>query len=136
LEAEATAILNFEPLLVPGLLQTADYTHAVMRAGGVPDVAAQPRVAARLGRQSILTRDEPPTLHAIVDEGVLRRVLGSPRVMTRQLRHLVEVAERPAVTLQVVPLASKDPAGPVLVFTRESWATFVAAIHAGEFDHR
>ncbi|MGC9668758.1 helix-turn-helix domain-containing protein [Planosporangium sp. 12N6] len=103
LEAEATAIFDFEPLLVPGLLQTPDYTRAVMKVCGVPDDDAQTRVAARLGRQAILTRDEPPTLHAILDEGVLRRVLGSRWVMARQLRHLVEAADRPAVTFQVVP---------------------------------
>lgn len=105
LETEAIAIFDFEPLLVPGLLQTPDYTRAVMKACGVPDADAQLRVAARLGRQAILTRDEPPTLRAIVDEGALRRVLGSSWVMARQVRHLVEAAARPNVVLQVVPLA-------------------------------
>jgi hypothetical protein len=89
---------------VPGLLQTPEYTKAVMKACGVTDADAQPRVAARLGRQAILARDEPPALHVIVDEGVLRRVLGSRRVMARQLRALLDTAERPNVTLRVVPL--------------------------------
>lgn len=105
LEAEATAIVDFEPLLVPGLLQVPDYTRALMRAGGLADMDAQARVAARLGRQAILSRDEPPALHVIVDEMVLRRVLGGRRVMARQLRHLIEAAERPNVTLRVVPFA-------------------------------
>lgn len=104
LETDATAIFNFEPLLVPGLLQTPDYARAVMKACGVPDADAQLRVAARLGRQAILTRDEPPALHVIVDEGALRRVLGSPWVMASQVRHLIEAASRPNVAIQVVPL--------------------------------
>nr|MDT0661344.1 helix-turn-helix transcriptional regulator [Micromonospora sp. DSM 115978] len=103
LEAEATAILNWQPVLVPGLLQMPEYVRAVMRGCGVSDSDAQGRVAARLGRQAILTRNEPPTLDVVLDEIVLRRVLGGPRVMARQLRHLVEAAERPNVTLRVVP---------------------------------
>lgn len=105
LEAEATSVVNWQPLLVPGLLQLPDYTQALMRSGGIPDDEAQGRVAARLGRQAILSRATPPTLHALLDEMVLRRVLGSPRVMARQLRHLIEVADRPNVTLRVLPLA-------------------------------
>jgi transcriptional regulator with XRE-family HTH domain len=111
LEAEATAIVNWQPLLVPGLLQTPDYTQALMRDGGVPEDDAQARVAARLGRQAILTRPEPPQLRAAVDEMVLRRPLGGPRVMARQLRHLVEVAERPNVTLLVVPASAGGRSG-------------------------
>lgn len=103
LEAEATSVVNWEPLLIPGLLQTADYTQALMRDGGVEDEDAQSRVAARLGRQAILTRPTPPDLLAIVDEMVLRRVLGNRRLMARQLRHLVELADRPNITLRVVP---------------------------------
>lgn len=105
LEAEATAIVNWEPLLVPGLLQIPDYTQAVMAGCGVPIGDAQARVAARLGRQAVLSRAEPPQLRVLVDEMALRRVLGSHRVMARQLRHLVDAAERPNVVLRVVPLA-------------------------------
>lgn len=103
LEAEAITIVDFEPLLIPGLLQTADYTRALMRCGGVTPADTQSRVAARLGRQAILTKDEPPHLHAIVDEGVLHRVLGGPGVLARQLRHLMEMAARPRIVLQVIP---------------------------------
>ncbi|PTA48052.1 helix-turn-helix transcriptional regulator [Micromonospora sp. RP3T] len=105
LEAEAAGIVNWEPLLVPGLLQTPDYAQAVMVGCGVPSDEAQGRVAARLGRQAILSRPAPPALHVLLDEAVLRRALGGPRVMARQLRHLLEAAERPTVTLRVVPLA-------------------------------
>ncbi|MDG4795308.1 helix-turn-helix transcriptional regulator [Micromonospora sp. WMMD1082] len=103
LEADAVAITNWEPLLVPGLLQLPDYTTALMRACGIAD--AELRVAARLSRQAILARDSPPRLHAIIDEMVFRRVLGGRQLMGRQLRHLIEVAERPNVTMQITPLA-------------------------------
>lgn len=105
LEAEATAIFNFEPLLVPGLLQTPDYTRALMRSCGISDSDTQQRVATRLGRQAILTRDEPPNVHFVIDEGALRRPLGGRSVMARQLRRMVESAERPNIAVQVVPLA-------------------------------
>src|SRR5262245_47535856 len=73
LESEATAIDEFEPLFIPGLLQTPDYTRAVMRACGVPEPDLEGRVAARMGRQAILSRDSPPEFRAIVDEPALRR---------------------------------------------------------------
>ncbi|MFC8847896.1 MULTISPECIES: DUF5753 domain-containing protein [unclassified Micromonospora] len=88
------------------VLQTPDYAQAVMVGCGVPPGDAQGRVAARLGRQAILSRPTPPALHALLDEAVLRRALGGPQVMARQLRHLVEAAERPTVTLRVVPLTA------------------------------
>jgi transcriptional regulator with XRE-family HTH domain len=103
LEAEAIAIFDYEPLLVPGLLQTADYTRALMKSGGVPDVDAQARVAARLGRQAILTKNEPPDLNIIIDEGVLHRTLSTSAMHARQLRHLLEMAARPSITLRVIP---------------------------------
>jgi transcriptional regulator with XRE-family HTH domain len=105
LETEATSIVNFEPLLVPGLMQTADYARALMKAGGLTDAEAEQRVAARLARQAILSRDEPPKLRLIIDEMVLRRPLGGPRVMARQLRHLVDTVQAPNVTVRVVPFA-------------------------------
>jgi transcriptional regulator with XRE-family HTH domain len=103
IESEATAIYDFEPLIVPGLLQTAEYTKAVMKACGVTGSDAETRIAARMARQAILNRDEPPEFTMIVDEMVLRRVLGSPRTMARQLRHLAEVVESPTITFRVVP---------------------------------
>ena len=106
LEAEATTIIGCEPLLVPGLLQTPDYTRAVMESCGVRKVDTQPRMAARLARQAILSRDSPPALHALIDEAALRRPIGGTQVMARQLRHLVAASVRPNITLRVVPLAA------------------------------
>nr|MDT0661675.1 helix-turn-helix transcriptional regulator [Micromonospora sp. DSM 115978] len=103
LESEAVRIVNWQPLLVPGLLQTPEYAHAVMRACDVAEGSARTRVAARLGRQALLARADPPELHAIVDEVALLRPLGGPRVMARQLRHLVRAAESPTLTISVLP---------------------------------
>lgn len=108
LESEATAIANFEPCVVPGLLQTADYIRAVMR--GAPntlsDGAVEQRVQARLSRQQRLTEAEPPLLDAIFDEAALLRPVGGSDVLAAQLNQLLKIAELPNVTLQVVPLAA------------------------------
>jgi transcriptional regulator with XRE-family HTH domain len=107
LEAEAVAISDFQSSVVPGLLQTADYARAV-------DERAMPRVSqdqiemqikARLTRQRILTQDNPPLFAAVLDEAVLHRVVGGPRVMESQLERLIEAARLPNVTLQVIPFS-------------------------------
>ncbi len=88
---------------MPGLLQLPEYVRALMAGVGIPDHDIEPRVARRLGRQAILSRERPPRLHAILDEAVLRRAVGGPSVMARQLRHLIEAARQPHITVQVVP---------------------------------
>lgn len=105
LESGATSIADVELTLVPGLLQTPEYVRALMVAAGVPDQDIEPRVARRLGRQAILSRERPPRLHAILDEAVLRRAMGGAEVMARQLRHLIDAARRPHIAVQVVPFA-------------------------------
>lgn len=111
LEREATSIVTFHPLLVPGLVQTADYVRALMTKGGAPKEDIDARVAARMARQAILSKEEPPELRLIVDETVLRRVLGTPKIMARQLRHILEAVERPSISLQVLPLALQGHPG-------------------------
>jgi transcriptional regulator with XRE-family HTH domain len=105
-EAEATAIYNFEAQIVPGLLQTAEYASAVTQIEYAenPELVGQ-RVAVRMARQAVLTHQPPPRLWAILDEAVLRRPIGGPDVMRRQLLRLVEASERPMITIQVVPFA-------------------------------
>ncbi|GAA4450567.1 helix-turn-helix domain-containing protein [Phytohabitans houttuyneae] len=107
-EAEAVGIYNYECQVVPGLLQTAEYASAVIQADGVyeDDEVHGQRVAVRMARQAVLTRDPPPQLSVIVDEAVLRRPIGGPDVMRRQLTSLVEANERKMVTVQVLPFAA------------------------------
>jgi transcriptional regulator with XRE-family HTH domain len=107
-EAEASVISTYEAQVVPGLLQTDEYAKAVTLADGVyedPDVLGQ-RVAVRMARQAVLTRDPPPQLRVVLDEAVLRRPVGGPDVQRRQLMRLVEAAGRPNVGLQVLPFAA------------------------------
>jgi transcriptional regulator with XRE-family HTH domain len=102
-EQEAKKLRWFEPMLVPGLLQTEEYARAVFGARfGVTDHEIDEQVAARLKRQEILARDEPPTLWVIVDESVLRRPVGGRYVMREQVAYLVEAARRPYVSIQVI----------------------------------
>ncbi|MEV5412688.1 helix-turn-helix transcriptional regulator [Thermopolyspora sp. NPDC052614] len=104
LEWEASEIRTFETVLVPGLFQTRDYAAAVFRAGRVMDEQeVQRQVEARLTRQQLLDRDDPPAFWVIIDEAALRKHVGGPEVMRGQLRHLRALAERPNIGLQVLP---------------------------------
>ncbi|RQX16821.1 XRE family transcriptional regulator [Micromonospora ureilytica] len=113
IEQETTALRWFEPLYVPGLVQTEDYARAILAGAGLfaADEVEQ-QVTARLDRQGVLTRDRPPLLSVVVDEYVLRRHVGGPEVMREQLRHLVKVGSAlPRVRIQVVPLSAGAYAG-------------------------
>lgn len=109
LEAEASAMRTYEPQIIPGLLETEDYTRALIRAGLVradPDEIER-RVQARMARQEILTRPDAPEIWAVLDEPAARRPVGGPAVMKAQLRHLIDVTAAPnsTITLQILPLA-------------------------------
>jgi transcriptional regulator with XRE-family HTH domain len=104
LEAAASFIRNYELQFVPGLLQTEGYALSLIRLGNAPteeDVLR--RAEARMSRQDILRRETPPRLWAVVDEGALRRPIGGAKVMREQLKHLIDMCDHPAVTLQVLP---------------------------------
>jgi transcriptional regulator with XRE-family HTH domain len=106
LEQGAASIRYVEPAVVPGLLQTQDYTTALLRSDVVrrTDRQIDRLVEVRMARQLAVTRDDDPVdLSAIVDEAVLHRAGGGPKAMAAQLDHLVTMAERPNVTLRVVP---------------------------------
>src|SRR5262249_28956337 len=101
-----TQLRTYEVALIPGLLQTAGYTAAIFRAGQVledGEAAITRRVEARLARQEILTREHPPHMWAVIDEAALLRLVGGPRVMAEQLCHIVEMAKRRNITIQVLP---------------------------------
>lgn len=104
-EARATVVRWWEPLLVPGLLQTAEYARALFQAwqttGDEDEV--ENLVTARLDRQRIYDQVKPPSLWAVIDEGVLRRPIGGAKVMHDQLIHLAELSERPMIRVHVIP---------------------------------
>ena len=103
-EAEASTIRTYEPQVIPGLLQTPEYAEALLRGGQAhEDDAIAARADARMQRQQILHRHEPPIFWAIIDEAALRRVVGSPEIMRAQIDHLARMATRAGVTLQVLP---------------------------------
>jgi transcriptional regulator with XRE-family HTH domain len=107
LEAEATAISDFQSSVVPGLLQTADYARAG-HEGAMPRLSSEDierRIEAKLTRQALLGQEDPPAFSAVLDEAVLHRMVGGPAVMSAQLGRLVEEANRPNVTIQVIPFA-------------------------------
>jgi len=105
-EREAKKLRWFEPMLVPGLLQTEAYARAIFRARfGLTDDEIEEKVAARLRRQEILIRDQPPVLWVIVDEMVVRRPVGGSDVMREQIDRLVEAAQRPCISVQTISSA-------------------------------
>ncbi|MEU9052449.1 helix-turn-helix transcriptional regulator [Streptomyces sp. NPDC048384] len=125
LESQASAMRTLETSVVPGLLQTPEYARAVTRAavGGLDDDADErldALVAVRLARQDVLRAEPPLELSAVLDEAVLRREIGGPEVMERQLRRLVEAARLPQVRLQVLPFAAGEHigiTGPFVIFS-------------------
>ncbi|MEU6152367.1 helix-turn-helix transcriptional regulator [Actinosynnema sp. NPDC047251] len=110
-ESQAVALRNYEPLFIPGLAQTSDYARTIIRGcdRDLSDGELDALVATRMGRQVILGRTH---LHLLIDETALRRTLGDPPMMRGQLRHLVTLAGRQRVVIQVVPFDS--PAHPGL----------------------
>ncbi len=111
-EAQTATLRWYEPLLVPGLLQTEDYARAILAAspGGKHD-DLDDQVAARIARKAIFARADAPQLWSVVDEGVLHRSIGGAKVMHDQLEHLADVAENPQTTIQIIPASAGAHAG-------------------------
>ncbi|MEU3098090.1 helix-turn-helix transcriptional regulator [Streptomyces sp. NPDC006967] len=107
LEDEAVREDHFSCVYVPGLLQTRAYSTALQKANEIPLEPAEIErlVDIRMKRQEILTRPKPPRLWAILDESVIRRIVGSPETMKEQLGRLHEANESPHITLQVLPFS-------------------------------
>lgn len=111
LEQGARRIWTFQPLVIPGLLQTRDYAHAVERADAIPktDQEIHQRVELRIARQGILIRDSDPLQLAVVlDESSLHRVAGNKDVMADQLKHLVNVGSMVNVEIRVLPFSAGE----------------------------
>jgi transcriptional regulator with XRE-family HTH domain len=106
LESAASLIRTYEGQLVPGLLQTDDYIRAVVHDASLePSEDVGRRVRLRMARQTVLTREHPPRLWAVVDEAALRRPVGGREVMRGQLERLIAATKLPNVTLQILPFA-------------------------------
>lgn len=111
-EATAESLRTWQPLVVPGLLQTEDYARAILGGEiGVTPEQIEDQVTARMERQAILKRAVPPLFWAVIDEAVLHRPIGSPAVMAAQVTHLFEVAQTSRIAIQVLPLSACSTTG-------------------------
>ncbi len=120
LEPAASVIRTYECQWVPGLLQTEDYARAVVRLAhsGAPESEIEQRVNLRMLRQRLLHRANPPKLWAVIDEAALRRPLGGVATMRAQIRHLIELATLPNVTIEMLPFSTGGHAaagGPITI---------------------
>ena len=106
LESEAETVRWYAPALAPGLLQTEGYARAVIGSGLLiaPPGEVERRVQVRMTRQRVLDRDNPLRLSVILDEAAMLRSVGGPGIAGEQLAHLVAMAARPNVDIQVLPL--------------------------------
>jgi hypothetical protein len=106
-EKTAIAIYNYEPLVIPGLLQTDQYAREVISAGNreLSEPEVNTFVSTRMGRRELLTRANGPTLSAIIDETILHRPVGGPTVMRGQLQHLLAMLRHSKIDIRVVPFA-------------------------------
>ena len=105
LEEAAQLIRVYEMQFVPGLLQTEEYARSVVQQGapGLEPEEVDRRVALRMGRQKLLTKENAPRLWAIVDEAALRRPMGGREVLIAQIERLMDAVGDPYVTLQIMP---------------------------------
>jgi transcriptional regulator with XRE-family HTH domain len=112
-EHEAQSLLIWSPIVVPGLLQTSEYARALLLAQqtDTSDGAIDALVSARLDRQSIFDRVEPPDVTVVLDEAVLHRLIGSPAIMHDALNHVADMSLRPSIVVQVVPASKGANAG-------------------------
>ncbi|MCA1220457.1 helix-turn-helix domain-containing protein [Streptomyces sp. 8L] len=120
LEAQSTAMRVFESQIIPGLLQTEDYARAMLAAVRSDDL--EELVAARMSRQGILEREQPPRMWYVIDEQALQRPMGTPSMWRAQLRRLVKAGSHPRSVIQVIPrrvTAHPGLAGPFTLLSFE-----------------
>jgi hypothetical protein len=140
LENSAISIDDYGLGVMPGLLQTADYAREIVlgtaRTDDTTPADIELMVAGRVLRQRLLENENAPHYTAVIDEGVLRRVVGSPAIMVAQLRHLLQASQLPSVDLRVVsfdagPLPSGNNKFVILRFDSQELPTvvFIEALH-------
>ncbi|MFI7023318.1 helix-turn-helix domain-containing protein [Micromonospora sp. NPDC049900] len=112
IEREARSLRSYQPLLLPGLLQTERYARALfISSGRHTSEETEHLVTARMARKSVIAGDGPPWLTVVIDERVLRCSVGGPDVMREQLEYLIKMSELPHVRIHVVPLSAGIYAG-------------------------
>lgn len=117
-EAEAARIHTYQPLVIPGLLQTVPYAHAAIRGGLIRNPEEiQRRIDFRVTRQKILEHAHPPHLWAVIDEAVIRRPFGTRTEREEQLQRLIDTGESEHITVQVIPFSAGMHPGLACSFT-------------------
>ncbi|WP_158849068.1 helix-turn-helix domain-containing protein [Saccharothrix deserti] len=109
LEQGASRIVSYDAMTVMGILQCEPYAEALLRGHdkGLPDIEVQRQIDLRMRRQGALDRDESPVeLVAVIDEAVLHRQIGGAEVLGQQLEYLLTAAERPNITIRVLPYSA------------------------------
>jgi hypothetical protein len=110
LETAASSTRHFQPLMVPGLLQTREYARVILeqinQGRGLTSEDIDARVKVRMKRQELLERDNAPELFFVLDEGVTRRLVGGRQVMRGQLDRLIDLAGRNRITIEVLPFSA------------------------------
>jgi transcriptional regulator with XRE-family HTH domain len=124
LEADAAVIRAFQPLVVPGFLQTPDYARAMIRSGPqeLESDEVDRRLHVRMARQQVLRQAHRPRLWAVLDEAALHRTVGSKTIMREQLMHLASMADAGKATIQIIPFSCGAHAGTTGPFVILSFA--------------
>jgi transcriptional regulator with XRE-family HTH domain len=123
-EQAAESTLHFQPLFVPGTLQTRDYATAIIwrLVRDVTEERANGLLSFRMRRQKLLDSAEPPTLSFVLDESVLYRQVGSTEVMQGQIDRLIDLAARPTITIQIYPFSAGPSYGTQTPFVIHQFA--------------
>jgi Domain of unknown function (DUF5753) len=119
-EAKAHTLRFWQPTIFPGLLQTEGYARETFRVMGLDQDQVSEQVAIRLKRQQVLSRPSPPSVVVVLDEAVLRRLIGTPELMHQQIEHVIELSKRHEVMIHVLPRtigANAGLGGPVSLAT-------------------
>lgn len=117
LERHADMIRSAEVEVMPGLAQCEAYVRALFTGRATSDVADEDMIQARLARQEIMAKADPPEYHVVMSESCLRREFGGPRVMREQIDHLIKLSKRPNAIFQVLPFRAR-PAGQASISNR------------------
>ena len=123
LTSRASSLMTFQPLVIPGLMQTPDYARAVLRLGNEAVVDLDAQVDERIARQDVLNRDDPPPplYHAIMGEAAIRPPAGGKKTMSDQLLRVVDLAQRDLIIVQLIPFEMGEHAGFAGAFTLASF---------------
>lgn len=131
-ERAATRIVNWSPLVIPGLLQTTAYTRAILNSGGLSPQEQDARMVIRMARREILERPHPTPFRTLISANAVQEAIGGAECMRGQVQHLLTCSRRTALDLQIVPPnVGWHPglAGPFILFEFEDQDTVLYLEH-------